>query len=138
MSLSVLVVESVRRQRRFHEAGTFSCQESQLSCDPDLRSTRHHHFKDILPAYYQHGYRSRCGRWSRRSSLLRTLFHHDPHRLNLMNTSTNTSSLPQGRAGLVALRRARGGTSALGKAYYKGGFEKTMNRREAALILETS
>lgn len=49
---------------------------------------------------------------------------------------TNTSS-PQGRAGLVALRRSRGG-SALGKAYYKGGFEKTMNRREAALILETS
>lgn len=26
----------------------------------------------------------------------------------------------------------------MGKAYYKGGFEKTMNRREAALILETS
>ncbi|KAI5369787.1 Putative DnaJ domain, Chaperone J-domain superfamily [Septoria linicola] len=43
-----------------------------------------------------------------------------------------------GRAGLVALRRARGGTSALGKAYYKGGFEKQMNRKEAALILETS
>ena len=43
----------------------------------------------------------------------------------------------QGRAGLVALRRYRGGTNALGKAFYKGGFEKTMNRREAALILET-
>jgi hypothetical protein len=26
----------------------------------------------------------------------------------------------------------------MGKAYYKGGFEKQMNRREAALILETS
>lgn len=44
----------------------------------------------------------------------------------------------QGRAGLVALRRSRGGISATGKAYYKGGFEKQMNRREAALILETS
>jgi DnaJ family protein C protein 19 len=44
----------------------------------------------------------------------------------------------QGRAGLVALRRARGGGTALGKSYYKGGFEKTMNRKEAALILETS
>ncbi|KAK4507376.1 hypothetical protein PRZ48_001111 [Zasmidium cellare] len=43
-----------------------------------------------------------------------------------------------GRAGLVALRRYKGGTSALGKAYYKGGFEPKMNRREAALILETS
>jgi len=43
---------------------------------------------------------------------------------------------PQGRAGLVALRRYRGGTSALGRAFYKGGFEPKMNRREAALILE--
>jgi len=42
-----------------------------------------------------------------------------------------------GRAGLVALKRYRGGTNALGRAFYKGGFEKTMNRREAALILET-
>ncbi|KAM3415214.1 hypothetical protein BST61_g8745 [Cercospora zeina] len=43
-----------------------------------------------------------------------------------------------GRAGLVALRRARGSSSALGKSFYKGGFEKQMNRREAALILGTS
>ncbi|KAK3726048.1 mitochondrial import inner membrane translocase subunit TIM14 [Vermiconidia calcicola] len=42
-----------------------------------------------------------------------------------------------GRAGLVALRRYRGGTSAMGRAFYKGGFEQKMNRREAALILET-
>ena len=42
----------------------------------------------------------------------------------------------QGRAGLVALRRYRGTTGALGRAYYKGGFETKMNRREAALILE--
>ncbi|KAF2139652.1 uncharacterized protein K452DRAFT_275108 [Aplosporella prunicola CBS 121167] len=41
-----------------------------------------------------------------------------------------------GRAGLVALRRYRGGTNALGRAFYKGGFEARMNRREAALILE--
>ncbi|KAB2572914.1 Heat shock protein DnaJ [Lasiodiplodia theobromae] len=41
-----------------------------------------------------------------------------------------------GRAGLVALRRHRGGTNALGRAFYKGGFEPKMNRREAALILE--
>ncbi|MCJ1301849.1 mitochondrial import inner membrane translocase subunit TIM14 [Hypocenomyce scalaris] len=46
-----------------------------------------------------------------------------------------------GRAGLVAFRRYRGGAagvSALGKAYYKGGFEPRMNRREAALILQLS
>ena len=45
----------------------------------------------------------------------------------------------QGRAGLVALRRHRagvGGVSALGRPFYKGGFEPKMNRREAALILE--
>ena len=45
----------------------------------------------------------------------------------------------QGRAGLVALRKYRGGAaglSALGKAYYKGGFEPRMNRREASLILQ--
>ncbi|KAF2861740.1 hypothetical protein K470DRAFT_244736 [Piedraia hortae CBS 480.64] len=43
-----------------------------------------------------------------------------------------------GRAGLVALQRHRGSSSKmLGKAFYKGGFEPVMNRREAALILET-
>ena len=47
------------------------------------------------------------------------------------------TSQQQGRAGLVALKRYRGGANALGRAFYKGGFEKTMNRREAALILET-
>ncbi|KAL6713416.1 mitochondrial import inner membrane translocase subunit TIM14 [Lecanora helva] len=44
-----------------------------------------------------------------------------------------------GRAGLVALRKYRGGAaraSVLGKAYYKGGFEPRMNQREAALILQ--
>ena len=41
----------------------------------------------------------------------------------------------QGRAGLVAWRRSRGGVGALGKAFYKGGFEPRMNRREAVLIL---
>ena len=35
------------------------------------------------------------------------------------------------------MRRYRGGAAgALGKAYYKGGFEPKMNRREAALILQ--
>ncbi|KAL5366403.1 hypothetical protein BJX96DRAFT_169896 [Aspergillus floccosus] len=41
-----------------------------------------------------------------------------------------------GRAGLVAFRRYRGGVNSMGKAFYKGGFEPRMNRREAALILE--
>ncbi|RAH64105.1 putative mitochondrial DnaJ chaperone (Tim14) [Aspergillus aculeatinus CBS 121060] len=41
-----------------------------------------------------------------------------------------------GRAGYVALQRSRGGMSAAGKAFYKGGFEPRMNRREASLILE--
>lgn len=46
-----------------------------------------------------------------------------------------------GRAGLVAFRRYRGGATAagvLGKAYYKGGFEPRMNRKEASLILQLS
>ena len=43
----------------------------------------------------------------------------------------------KGRAGLLAMRRYKGGAAgALGKAYYKGGFEPKMNRREAALILQ--
>ncbi|KAI9856236.1 MAG: mitochondrial import inner membrane translocase subunit TIM14 [Vezdaea acicularis] len=41
-----------------------------------------------------------------------------------------------GRAGLLAFRRSRGKVGALGKAFYKGGFESRMNRREAALILQ--
>ena len=37
----------------------------------------------------------------------------------------------------MAIRRSRGEVvGALGKAYYKGGFEPKMNRREAALILQ--
>ncbi|PBP28597.1 hypothetical protein BUE80_DR000305 [Diplocarpon rosae] len=44
-----------------------------------------------------------------------------------------------GRAGLVALRRSRGeAVGALGKAFYKGGFEPKMNKREASLILQLS
>lgn len=37
------------------------------------------------------------------------------------------------------MRRYKGGAGAagaLGKAFYKGGFEPKMNRREAALILQ--
>jgi hypothetical protein len=51
--------------------------------------------------------------------------------------TANTDRL-QGRAGLVALRRYRGGINAIGRPFYKGGFEQRMNRREAALILELS
>ncbi|KAH0562605.1 Mitochondrial import inner membrane translocase subunit tim14 [Trichoglossum hirsutum] len=36
------------------------------------------------------------------------------------------------------MRRYRGTAGALGKAFYKGGFEPRMNRREAALILQLS
>lgn len=43
-----------------------------------------------------------------------------------------------GRAGLVAFRRWRNpdAVNALGRAFYKGGFEQRMTRKEAALILE--
>lgn len=43
-----------------------------------------------------------------------------------------------GRAGLVAFRRWKNpeSISAIGKAFYKGGFEQKMTRKEAALILE--
>lgn len=53
----------------------------------------------------------------------------------LMYELLDANSSDQGRAGWVALSRYRGGVGALGKAYYKGGFEPKMNRREAALIL---
>ncbi|KAI4241376.1 MAG: hypothetical protein L6R40_004552 [Gallowayella cf. fulva] len=41
-----------------------------------------------------------------------------------------------GRAGLIYFRQSRGQVGALGRAYYKGGFEPRMNRREASLILQ--
>lgn len=50
-----------------------------------------------------------------------------------------TDKNAQGRAGLVAFRKYRSGVRgarALGKAFYKGGFEPKMNRREASLILQ--
>ncbi|KAM0199170.1 hypothetical protein ACHAPA_001597 [Fusarium lateritium] len=40
-----------------------------------------------------------------------------------------------GRAGLVAWRRSRGGVGAMGQAFYKGGFEPKMTKKEATLIL---
>ncbi|KAL2752503.1 hypothetical protein ACRALDRAFT_1058403 [Sodiomyces alcalophilus JCM 7366] len=40
-----------------------------------------------------------------------------------------------GRASLVAWRRSRGGVGAMGRAFYKGGFEPKMNRKEASLVL---
>jgi DnaJ homolog subfamily C member 19 len=42
------------------------------------------------------------------------------------------------RAGLVAFRRYKNpsGFNSLGKAFYKGGFEQKMTKREAQLILE--
>ncbi|KAG5921565.1 Mitochondrial import inner membrane translocase subunit tim14 [Claviceps purpurea] len=43
-----------------------------------------------------------------------------------------------GRAGLVAWRRSRGGAGSLGKAFYKGGFEPKMTKKEASLILSLS
>jgi hypothetical protein len=85
----------------------------------------------IFPLTSNHGYSARSGCRRRRSRLLRTPLHHR------LCAKKDINQL-QGRAGLVALRRYRGGTSAIGKAFYKGGFEKTMNKREAALILECS
>ena len=46
-----------------------------------------------------------------------------------------------GRVGLTAFKRYKAGAGgaaagALGKQFYKGGFENRMNRREAALILQ--
>ncbi|KIW67778.1 mitochondrial import inner membrane translocase subunit tim14 [Phialophora macrospora] len=45
-----------------------------------------------------------------------------------------------GRAGLVAFRRYRNpnGLNALGRPFYKGGFESKMTKREASLILDLS
>lgn len=58
------------------------------------------------------------------------------YRLRSPHEESYTDSL-QGRAGLVALRRSRGeAVGALGKAFYKGGFEPKMNKREASLILQ--
>ncbi|KAF2745283.1 hypothetical protein M011DRAFT_406792 [Sporormia fimetaria CBS 119925] len=41
-----------------------------------------------------------------------------------------------GRAAFVAMRRSAKAGSALGRGYYKGGFEPKMTRKEASLILE--
>jgi DnaJ family protein C protein 19 len=57
-------------------------------------------------------------------------------RLPHPQTSTLILTPFQGRAALVALRRSGGGAGALGRGFYKGGFEPKMTRREAALILE--
>ncbi|KAJ9638685.1 mitochondrial import inner membrane translocase subunit tim14 [Exophiala oligosperma] len=45
-----------------------------------------------------------------------------------------------GRAGLVAFRRWRNpsAVNALGRAFYKGGFESKMTKKEASLILDLS
>lgn len=83
----------------------------------------------LLTRIHQHGHRPCGGSGRCRRCILRA------YRSSLCIDVANDT---QGRAGLVALRRARGGSSALGKAFYKGGFEKQMNRREAALILGTS
>ncbi|KAI3393311.1 hypothetical protein diail_4444 [Diaporthe ilicicola] len=40
-----------------------------------------------------------------------------------------------GRAATIAWRRSRGGIGAMGQAFYKGGFEPRMNKKEASLIL---
>lgn len=56
----------------------------------------------------------------------------------LVTFNVLTSLIYQGRAGLVALRRHRGGVGSTGRAFYKGGFEPRMNKREASLILELS
>ena len=53
----------------------------------------------------------------------------------LPNRKLSKPTPSQGRAGLVAWRRSRGGLGALGQAFYKGGFEPRMTRREASLIL---
>lgn len=36
---------------------------------------------------------------------------------------------------MIAWRRSRGGIGAMGQAFYKGGFEPRMNKKEASLIL---
>jgi hypothetical protein len=78
---------------------------------------------------HRDGFGTRNRRWSRRRCISRKSM-----TSSLLQTIINIS---QGRAGLVALRRSRGeAVGALGKAFYKGGFEPKMNRREAALILQ--
>lgn len=58
-----------------------------------------------------------------------------PSRSTHPPATTNADAHLQGRAGLVAWRRSRGGVGAMGKAFYKGGFEPKMNKKEASLIL---
>ncbi|ROV98430.1 hypothetical protein VMCG_07122 [Cytospora schulzeri] len=41
-----------------------------------------------------------------------------------------------GRAATIAWRRSRGGVGAMGQAFYKGGFEQRMSKKEASLILQ--
>lgn len=36
---------------------------------------------------------------------------------------------------MIAWRRSRGGVGAMGQAFFKGGFEPRMSKKEASLIL---
>jgi len=87
-----------------------------------------HSFIPSVHSLGQHGYSTGSWCWGRRRGFLR---------MSARTGAKFLTNIAKGRAGLVALRRYRGGTNALGRAFYKGGFEKQMNRREAALILET-
>ncbi|KAL1843417.1 hypothetical protein VTJ49DRAFT_1767 [Mycothermus thermophilus] len=125
------------RQTGFPTQTTFSPSSSRSET-----SAVHHG----LSARYRH----RC----RRRRLPRTSPNHTPRLCSLSPSAhaqpttmtekdemkeklglTRPSINQQGRAGLVAWRRSRGGVGALGKAFYKGGFEPRMTKREAALIL---
>jgi DnaJ homolog subfamily C member 19 len=88
---------------------------------------------DIKPGFSLHGVDFSDWRRHCRSGLLRT-FTVIPALFQICSRSR------QGRAGLVALRRYRnpGQMNHLGKAFYKGGFEPKMTKREASLILELS
>lgn len=90
---------------------------------PSTSSSRHspphlaHHVCCCLGCWY-------CGR----RLLRKTKLSRAPSGCPMTNTT-------QGRAGLIAWRRSRGGVGAMGKAFYKGGFEPKMNSKEASLIL---
>lgn len=62
------------------------------------------------------------------------------HSLYVSSSSSNFCACTderqlQGRAATIAWRRSRGGVGAMGQAFYKGGFEPRMNKKEASLIL---
>ena len=145
---NLLAFENIARRRRSGAANSLRAVRASLGAKPGSYRgrrrqifflwtrprrrgrARFHHiaFLRPFPTQRRHHVAGRLGSRHRRSRFLCESWAWN---------SLSTRLIPsKGRAGIVALRRSKAGGKALGKAFYKGGFESRMTRREAALILQ--